>query len=98
MLPITKHRVFHIPHSLATLAAIAAVMTALSWDRPDRIAQTGEARPAAEQAMIAGGSDAAGPEPTPDAPEESGVSDCSRCTGGGLSGLLPLVLPGASTR
>lgn len=34
MLPITNHRVLHIPHSLAIGAAIVGLIVALSWDRP----------------------------------------------------------------
>ena len=34
MLPITNHRVLHVPHSLAIGAAIVGLFVALSWDRP----------------------------------------------------------------
>lgn len=34
MLPITNHRVLHIPHGLAIGAAIVGLIVALSWDRP----------------------------------------------------------------
>lgn len=34
MLPITNHRVLHIPHSLAIGAAVVGLVVALSWDRP----------------------------------------------------------------
>ena len=34
MLPITNHRVLHVPHSLAVGAAIVGLFVALSWDRP----------------------------------------------------------------
>lgn len=36
MLPITNHRVMHVPHSLAIGAAIVGLVVALSFDRPDR--------------------------------------------------------------
>lgn len=36
MLPITNHRVMHVPHSLAIGAAIIGLIVALSFDRPDR--------------------------------------------------------------
>lgn len=37
MLPITNHRVMHVPHSLAIGAAIVGLIVALSFDRPERV-------------------------------------------------------------
>lgn len=100
MLPITNHRVIHIPHSLATLAAIAAVVTALSWDRSDPGAGRESVQTATEHGVIASRADTAGRETVQDtgrqARDESGSGDCA--CGGGLSNLLPLVLPGAPHR
>ena len=38
MLPITNHRVLHVPHGLAIGAAVVGLFVALSWDRPQATA------------------------------------------------------------
>lgn len=96
MLPITHQRVFHIPHSLATLAAIAALVTALTWDRADDGTDAVELRAAGESSVLSAG---ATTETVSEKAEQSaGSVECHRCSGSGLSNLLPLVLPGVSTR
>ncbi len=98
MLPITHQRVFHIPHSLATLAAIAALITALSWNPVDD-AEPAEMRAAGETSVISAGQAAsAAPEQVSESAEPPARVDCRSCAGTGLSNLLPLVLPGMSTR
>ena len=32
MLPITNHKVVHVPHALAVIAALIGLVAALSWD------------------------------------------------------------------
>jgi hypothetical protein len=38
MLPITNHRVLHVPHGLAIGAAVVGLVVALNWDRPQATA------------------------------------------------------------
>lgn len=92
MLPITKRRVIHVPHSLATLAAIVALVTAMGWnaassDFADRTATSPRA--------------AASPERTADSATEP-VTDADSASPGdrrpSVSGLLPLVLPSVPGR
>ncbi len=45
MLPITNHRVLHIPHGLAIGAAIVGLIVALSWDRPQATDHAATASP-----------------------------------------------------
>lgn len=93
MLPITHHRAFHVPHSLATVAAIAALVTALSWQpgKPEITAQ-GDTE-AAESSEIAVHSEPA-PSESAAKPRRGG----GQAPGTALSDLLPLVLPGSPTR
>lgn len=91
MLPITNQRVIHVPHSLATLAAIVALITALSWTSDpadaDRTAATPD-RPAPV-------------EHAPKAPAEAGGTTARAGAGDearSVSGLLPLVLPSVTGR
>jgi len=100
MLPITQHRVFHIPHSLATIAAIAAVITALNWNRVDESETTGDLQTAKDTASFSAGQAEIEGSETEDSQAARKAADvaCRHCGGTGLSGLLPLVLPGASTR
>lgn len=90
MLPITNHRTIHVPHSLATLAAIVALITALGWNSVDGGRPTADASgPAAGEAHTTVRGTA-----TDDA-ESGGRASQDRPdgNGSGLSGLLPLVLP-----
>lgn len=92
MLPITNHRGFHIPHSLATAAAIVALVTALGWDASGTEAAGVESTGALSRVSSV-------------APTEKDLADESApaarpgrvdCEPGVLSGLLPLVLPSVS--
>lgn len=92
MLPITNHRGIHIPHSLATAAAIIALVTALGWDASDSDSTVMEAsRAPVEQIASLESRDAE----TPDGPTSTtGAGAGGRDNESGiLSGLLPLVLP-----
>ena len=100
MLPVTPHKTFHVPHSLAMLAALVALITAIGW------ATSGD------NIDIAGSSSA--PEtPIDAAPEQleqqpgdgagrsarAGVAQCERsCDRDAPAELLPLVLPSLSRR
>jgi len=86
MLPITNQRVVHVPHSLATLAALVALILALSWDTDG----AGRLGSAAE-------GDAAAPVTAPQTVSERREAEHDR-EGGTVSLLLPLVLPGGSSR
>ncbi|HKL51929.1 MAG TPA: hypothetical protein VJ908_12250 [Wenzhouxiangellaceae bacterium] len=92
MLPITNHREFHIPHSLATAAAIIALVTAMGWDASDpSAAQAGEMN-GLQQIETVRSAEAEVPNDTPGAARAGN----SGCEPGVLSGLLPLVLPSVS--
>jgi hypothetical protein len=100
MLPITQHRVFHISNSLATVAAIAAVMTALIWNNIDDAEMAGDLKAAKEAAVLSANradTDPADEDDSQAAAKPANV-DCRQCAGTGLSGLLPLVFPGSSLR
>jgi hypothetical protein len=91
MLPITSRRVIHVPHSLATLAAILALVTAMGWDFAssdiDRTAASPAPAGTLEQAS----------EPVAKTGDRTDRSDPG--TGQrSVSGLLPLVLPSLSGR
>ena len=92
MLPITNHRGFHVPHSLATAAAIVALVTALSWDFSDSEANALSDAGALEPVATAT-SQVAESQDRPPAPARAGGT---KCEPGALSGLLPLVLPSIS--
>jgi hypothetical protein len=97
MLPITNHRVIHVPHSLATLAAIVALITAIGWKSsapdPERTAAT-----PAQTVGVERSADSAA-----DSATESAANAARPASGSGeqrpsVSGLLPLVLPSISGR
>lgn len=93
MLPITTQRSFHIPHSLATAAALLGLVAAFSMDPSDpkasRLSATNEALD------HVGAVKAAQAEPATETqkPVPADANDYER---GVFSGLLPLVLPGLS--
>lgn len=93
MLPITNRRGIHIPHSLATAAAIVALLTALGWDASEQIgAEAPSAADGMEQITVTS-------QPDNDAQNEAaGGAHAGAGNGeaGALSGLLPLVLPSIS--
>lgn len=94
MLPVTRHKGFHIPHSLATLAAIVAVITATSWE-----ASRDDAVMARSSSTVAAPVDAAqtaeekSDEEAPHSVRTSAPSCKRTCERDSLSELLPLVLP-----
>jgi len=94
MLPVTRHKSFHVPHSLATCAAIVALITAIGWQSSGDDISTVDASIENETRVDAAQSQA---QNEPDKPERSvraSASDCKRtCDGDSLSELLPLVLP-----
>lgn len=93
MLPITNQRAFHIPHSIATAAAIVGLIAALSWD----VSGNEAARPDAAGATLDHVASLSAQEP-----ESGGEAPSSARSGGPeaepgvFSGLLPLVLPSIS--
>lgn len=93
MLPITNHREFHIPHSIATAAAILGLIAALGWDvfgaGADPVIASGSTL---EQVNSITAQEAEPANETP-APGRAVADDCEP---GVLSGLLPLVLPSIS--
>ncbi|HKL53327.1 MAG TPA: hypothetical protein VJ902_05165 [Wenzhouxiangellaceae bacterium] len=93
MLPITNQRSFHIPHSIATAAAIVGLITALSWDvSGNEVSGSSTEGVSLDQATSISAQEEkrAGEAPVParagGAETEPGV----------FSGLLPLVLPSIS--
>lgn len=93
MLPITNQRAIHVPHSIATAAAIIGLIAALSWDvsyneadRPDA------AGIALDHVASISAQEPEAPGETP-SPQRSGASEGEPGT---FSGLLPLVLPSIS--
>lgn len=89
MLPITNHRTIHVPHSLATLAAIVALITALGWNSIDGRRPAADASESAHEVRTA-----IRGTPTDDGESRGGAArDHADRNGSGLSGLLPLVLP-----
>lgn len=95
MLPLTSHKSFQIPHSLATVAAIAALITALGWetsgDHADRIEASSHV---AKRIGATGAQEDRAPEDTAAGTERGNCS--RRCDRNSLSELLPLVLPSLS--
>ncbi|NKI34063.1 hypothetical protein HFP89_02635 [Wenzhouxiangella sp. XN79A] len=89
MLPITNHRVVHIPHSLAVGAAIVGLVVAMNWDRPQ---DAGEPPPAPAMVTL---EDDSGRGLEPAAPGRD--RDAPR-SGELLPGFGPLVLPFAPGR
>jgi hypothetical protein len=93
MLPITNQRAFHIPHSIATVAAIVGLITALSWDvSGDEAGEFGASGVSLDQATSVSAQET---EPSGEAPapvRAAGVES----EPGVFSGLLPLVLPSIS--
>lgn len=92
MLPITNHRVLHIPHGVAMGAAIIGVVVALSWERPQ--ATVTEAAQVTQSAAIA-----------TDEPGDRALDVASPRREGGdprgremLPGFGPLVLPFSQER
>lgn len=93
MLPITNHREFHIPHSIATAAAILGLIAALGWDVSGIDADPVEsASGTLEQVNSITAQESEPADETP-APGRAVAGDCDP---GVLSGLLPLVLPSIS--
>lgn len=100
MLPVTSHKSFHIPHSLATAAAIAALITALGWET------SGDDSTRIETSPIAATRAEAGMTPPQRTQHESATEDATartgrgKCAGGcdrdSFSELLPLALPSLS--
>ncbi|MBL36914.1 MAG: hypothetical protein CMP07_00740 [Xanthomonadales bacterium] len=93
MLPITNQRAVHIPHSIATAAAIIGLIAALSWDVSGNEATRPDAAGVALDhvaSISAQEPEAPGEKP---AQPRSGASDAEPGT---FSGLLPLVLPSIS--
>jgi hypothetical protein len=90
MLPITKRRIIHVPHSLATLAAIVALATATGWNAaPSDVVERTGASPAAAVSAERAADSASEPATGTDSPGDRRPS---------VSGLLPLVLPSVSGR
>ncbi len=89
MLPITTHRSFHIPHTLAVAAALVALITAFGWtaDAPETLV---EREPdIGIQSVVEAGADAGGAQTT----AASRCGSRGRCLHDHAQGLLPLVLP-----
>ncbi len=93
MLPITNHRGFHIPHSLATAAAIVALVTALSWDASERSRAELDSAGATHDQVTTASQDG---DEAADEPVRTARAGRTDHTPGALSGLLPLVLPSIS--
>ncbi|MBS3743516.1 MAG: hypothetical protein KGY48_04085 [Wenzhouxiangellaceae bacterium] len=100
MLPLTSHKSFQIPHSLATVAAIAALISALGWEASGNDSEQIEASShVATQIGFAGAKerhaqeDRATDDPAAPAERENCPQGCGRNS---LSELLPLVLPSLS--
>ncbi len=97
MLPITRHKSFQIPHSLATCAAIIALIAAMSWETSADDISTVRASSADESRIEAA---QAQEQQSTDKPERSvraSAAECDQtCNGNSLSKLLPLVLPSLS--
>lgn len=94
MLPITNHKVVHVPHALAVIAALIGLIAALSWDHQSTQSEV----TAAPQAMIA--TDSNDHDELQDAPAEdvapASGSKPSQPSGGqqwGSNGVFPLFLP-----
>lgn len=93
MLPITNHRAFHIPHSIATAAAILGLVAALGWDvSGPEVDEMNAAGDTLERVGSIAAQDADTPEEAP-APRRAGGAETDPGT---FSGLLPLVLPSIS--
>jgi|GEM_PF-1964558 len=93
MLPITNQRAFQIPHSIATVAAIAGLITALSWDvSGDEASGLSTAGVSLDQTAPGSVQETEPAGETPAPPRVGGAETES----GAFSGLLPLVLPSIS--
>ncbi|MDT8448612.1 MAG: hypothetical protein RQ847_00425 [Wenzhouxiangellaceae bacterium] len=99
MLPITHHRIVHVPHGIALIAALVALIAALGWQKSEPVVP--ESQTAVSQLATAPAEqdqDRAGtanvPE-TPRVPQPAPHEPQPRGRGGNLiSELIPLVLPG----
>ena len=95
MLPITNHKVVHVPHALAVIAALIGLIAALSWDHQSTQSEV----PTAPQAMIV--TESNDNDELQDVPAEgidpaSNPQQSSKPSGGqqwGSSGVFPLFLP-----
>lgn len=93
MLPITNQRAFHIPHSIATAAAVIGLIASLSWDVSDNDTAMPDAAGVTLDhvtSMTAPKAESPGEAPSP---TRTGATEAEP---GGFSGLLPLVLPSIS--
>lgn len=90
MLPVTNKKAFHIPHSIATAAAIAGLVVTLGWDVSNIEIESGNGT-LDNGALVT----SLGAEPSDEPPTPKRVSD-RESDPGILSGLLPLVLPSIS--
>lgn len=92
MLPVTRHKLVHVPHSLATIAAVVGLVTAIALETPgdDPVSASVSSTPRS-------GIDSARAQAEPDNAERSvrtSASECkSACERDSLAELLPLVLP-----
>lgn len=93
MLPITNQRAFHIPHSIATAAAIIGLIAALTWDVSDNESTRPDAAGISlDHVTSISTQEAESPGEVP-SPARPGATDAEP---GAFSGLLPLVLPSVS--
>lgn len=109
MLPITHHRIVHVPHSVALIAALVALIAALGLQEPEPVAPDSETAvpqlataPAEQDQDRIGDRDRAGTANVPErprVPQSAPREPRPRARGGNLvSELIPLVLPGAADR
>lgn len=93
MLPVTRQRARHIPHSVATTAAILGLITALGWDvsHTENNALHATRGPLDHNSL---GIRRESPS-LKEAPEPTRVGR-GECDPDVLSGILPLVLPSLS--
>jgi len=93
MLPISKRRTIRVPHSLATVAAVLALVTAVGWEATvQNEPETPAHATARDQVESTGQRDRETEDNRPPARRVSATDN----NPGALSRLLPLVLPGTS--
>lgn len=99
MLPITTHRSFHVPHTLAIAAALIAMIAAFGWNAsaPKALAERETEQGIEAMAETGAGRDEVPEHGTASVPGRSG--SCSN-NGGCIRdhGLFPLVLPALPSR
>ena len=104
MLPITTHRSFHVPHTLAVAAALAALIAAFGWSADQATLADAEVQTAELVADAEAGHDPetrhlqSNARTTADGSTGQGCGRSGSCLREHSPGLFPFVLPALPSR